>query len=107
MIYALNLFYLIPGKEDMYRDYSAKAGKLIYGLGGRVVCSGHQPIRHLKTDDKIREQFIVVEFPSEEAFNKFYSPTEYEIIHQLREACTRDYIWSLFMPWDLRKWMNE
>jgi uncharacterized protein (DUF1330 family) len=107
MIYALNLFNFIPGKEDVYRDYSSKAGKLIYGLGGRIVCSGHQPIRHLKTDDKTREQFIIVEFPSEDAFNKFYSPTENQVIHQLREASTRDYLWSLFKTWDLRKWLNE
>ncbi|MBC8007614.1 MAG: hypothetical protein H7X76_06155 [Prolixibacteraceae bacterium] len=40
MIYALNLFNLIPGKENDYRDYSARAGRIIFGLGGRVVSAG-------------------------------------------------------------------
>jgi uncharacterized protein (DUF1330 family) len=107
MIYALNLFNLIPGKEDVYRDYSVKAGQLIYGLGGRVVCSGHQPALHLKTDGIKRNQFIVVEFPSENAFDRFYTPTENQAIHQLREASTRDYIWTLFNAWDLREWIRD
>jgi uncharacterized protein (DUF1330 family) len=102
MIYALNLFNLVPGKEDTYREYSAKAGKLIYGRGGRIVCSGHQPVRHLMTDGVKRSQFIVVEFPSEEAFEKFHSPAKYQLIHRLRETSTQDYIWILFKTWDLQ-----
>ena len=37
MVYALNVFNLLPGRENDYRDYSLKAGKIIYGKGGRVV----------------------------------------------------------------------
>ena len=107
MIYALNLFNLVAGREDAYREYSAKAGKLIYGLGGRVVCSGHKPIRHLTTDGVERSCFIVVEFPSPEAFEKFHAPAQYQIVRRLRETSTQDYIWVLFEPWDLQKWMNE
>ena len=32
MIYALNVFNLIPGRENEYRDYSVKAGRIIFGL---------------------------------------------------------------------------
>ena len=45
MIYALNVFNLIPGKENDYRDYSVRAGKIIYGLGGKVVSAGAGPLR--------------------------------------------------------------
>ena len=104
MIYALNLFNLVHGKEDLYRDYSVKAGKIIYGLGGRVVSSGYKPIRYLKGDVN-REQFIIVEFPSEEVFEQFHSEAEQRGIHRLREESTSDYIWTLFEPWDLREWV--
>lgn len=40
MICALNVFNLIPGREDEYRDYPVKAGRIIYGLGGKVVSAG-------------------------------------------------------------------
>lgn len=105
MIYALNLFNFVPGKEDMYRDYSVKAGRLIYGLGGRVVSSGYKPIRYL-TGEVNREQFIIVEFPSEEAFERFHSEAVQHSIHRLREESTSDYIWTLFEPWDLREWVK-
>jgi uncharacterized protein (DUF1330 family) len=105
VIYALNLFYLVPSKEDMYRDYSVKAGRLIYGLGGRVVSSGYKPIRYLAGEVN-REQFIIVEFPSEEAFERFHSEAAQHNIHRLREESTSDYIWTLFEPWDLREWVK-
>lgn len=105
MIYALNLFNFVAGKEDMYRDYSVKAGKLIYGLGGRVLSSGYKPIRYLAGDVN-REQFIIVEFPSEEAFERFHSEAEKHNIHRLREESTTDYVWILFQPWDLREWIK-
>ena len=31
MVYALNVFNLLPEKENDYREYSIKAGKVIYG----------------------------------------------------------------------------
>jgi len=50
MIYALNLFNLIPGKENEYRDYSVRAGRIIFGLGGRVVSAGTGPLREMHGD---------------------------------------------------------
>ena len=70
MVYALNVFNFIDGKEDDYRDYSAKAGKIIYGKGGRVISSGWNPIRKLHGDRK-RKYMIVVEFPNEKVFQDF------------------------------------
>ena len=67
MVYALNVFNLLPERENEYRDYSVKAGKIIYGMGGRVVASGWKPIRKLHGDTE-RRYLIVVEFPSEVCF---------------------------------------
>jgi uncharacterized protein (DUF1330 family) len=106
MIYALNLFNLIPGKEDDYRDYSVRAGKIIYRLGGKVVSAGEGPLREMH-GDRTRRQMIVVEFPSLEIFEQFIDEAETQNIHPLRENSTQDYIWTLYQPWDLRKWVNS
>ena len=106
MPYALNLFNLIPGKEDQYRRYSVLAGKIIYGLGGRVVLAGHAPLRYLHTDVE-RRQLIVVDFPSEAVFQQFLDEAERQHIHELREGATTDYIWTLFEQWDMRSWVRE
>jgi uncharacterized protein (DUF1330 family) len=106
MIYALNVFNLIPGREDEYRDYSVKAGKIIYGLGGKVVSAGTGPLREMH-GDRTRRQMIVVEFPSLEVFEQFIDEAENQNIHGLREGATRDYIWTLYEPWDLRQWVKD
>jgi pimeloyl-ACP methyl ester carboxylesterase len=106
MLYALNLFNFVPGKEDQYRRYSVLAGKIIYGLGGRVIVAGHAPLRYLHGDIE-RRQMIVVEFPSEAVFQKFHDEAERQHIHELREGATRDYIWILFDSWDMRSWVGQ
>lgn len=106
MIYALNVFNLIPGREDEYRDYSVKAGRIIYGLGGRVVSAGRGPLREMH-GDTTRRHMIVVEFPSLEVFEKFIDEAENQNIHGLRENATTDYIWTLYEPWDLRAWVKS
>ena len=93
------------GKEDDYREYSIKAGKIIYGKGGRVVSSGWNPIRKLH-GDKTRKYMIVVEFPSEQIFQDFLDEAETKNIHLLRENSTTDYIWTLYEPWDIRDWVK-
>ncbi len=105
MVYALNVFNLLPGKEDQYRDYSVKAGKIIYGLGGKVVASGWHPMRQLH-EDATRQYMIVVEFPSDGVFQQFYDEADRQGIHNLRETACTDYIWTLYEPWDLRAWVN-
>src|ERR1700674_4481312 len=106
MPYALNLFNLIPGKEDQYRRYSMLAGKIIYGLGGRVIAAGRTPLRHLHGDIE-RRHMIVVEFPSESAFQQFFDEAQRQGIHELREGATTDYLWTLFERWDLRAWVRQ
>jgi pimeloyl-ACP methyl ester carboxylesterase/uncharacterized protein (DUF1330 family) len=106
VLYALNLFNFVPGAEDQYRRYSVLAGKIIYGLGGRVIAAGHAPLRYLHGDVE-RRQMIVVEFPSEAVFQKFLDEGERQDIHELREGATRDYIWTLFDSWDMRAWVRQ
>ena len=105
MVYALNVFNFANGKEDDYREYSIKAGNIIYGKGGRVVSSGWNPIRKLH-GDKTRKYMIVVEFPSEQIFQDFLDEAETQNIHLLRENSTTDYIWTLYEPWDIRDWVK-
>ncbi|MBH55309.1 MAG: hypothetical protein CMI18_13330 [Opitutaceae bacterium] len=106
MVYALNVFNFLEGKEDQYRDYSVKAGKIIYGYGGKVVASGWKPRRRLH-EDCGRDYFIVVEFPSEEVFEDFVDEAEQQDIHDLRETACTDYIWTLYEPWDIRDWVQN
>ncbi len=106
MVYALNVFNLLEDREDDYAEYSVRAGKIIYGLGGRVVASGWKPIRRLH-GDRERRHMIVVEFPSEAAFQQFLDEGERQGIHTLREESTTDYIWTLYEPWDLRRWVKR
>jgi uncharacterized protein (DUF1330 family) len=106
MIYALNVFNLKPGKEDDYRDYSVRAGKIIYGLGGKVISAGSGPLRELH-GDRTRRQMIVVEFPSIAVFEQFIDEAETQNIHPLREESTMDYIWTLYEPWNLREWVRK
>lgn len=105
MIYALNVFDILPGKESHYRDYSIQAGRVIYDLGGRVVLSGHRP--EMLGGDINRNFFILVEFPSREVFQKFYDAGLKQDIHRLRESTTINYIWQLFEPWDLKAWVRS
>ncbi len=106
MVYALNVFNLLGDREDEYADYSVRAGKIIYGLGGHVVASGWKPIHNIH-GDRERRHMIVVEFPSESVFQKFLDEGERQGIHRLRQNSTTDYIWTLYEPWDLRIWVKR
>ena len=106
MVYALNVFNLRSEKENDYREYSVKAGKIIYGKGGRVVASGFNPIRNMHGDTE-RGYMIVVEFPSEGIFQEFLDEAEKDKIHELRENSTTNYIWTLYEPWDIKSWVKE
>ena len=106
MVYALNIFNLIDSKENDYKDYSVKAGKIIYSKGGRVVSAGWRPIRNIH-GDKERRYMIIVEFPSEKIFQEFLDEASEKEIHGLRENSTKDYIWTLYEEWDLRSWVKN
>ena len=105
MIYALNVFNLLPGKEEDYKEYSIKAGKIIYSKGGKVISSGWKPIRRLHGDIE-RNYMIVVQFPSEKIFQEFLDEAEGQNIHALRENSTSEYIWTLYDSWNIKEWVS-
>ena len=104
MLYAVNLFAIIPDAEAIYKEYSVKAGRIIYALGGRVMASGRYP--ETLCGDPGRTCFILVEFPSREVFQEFHDAAAQQDIHRLRESSTTNYIWQLFPPWDLKAWVR-
>ena len=106
MVYALNVFNLLSSRENDYKDYSIKAGKIIYGKGGRVIVSGWKPIRKIHGDTE-RKYMIVVEFPSENVFQDFLDEAENQKIHSLREESTSDYIWTLYESWNIKEWVKN
>ena len=85
MVYALNVFNFLKGKENDYRDYSIKAGKIIYSKGGKVISSGWNPIRNMH-GDRERRYMIVVEFPSEKIFQDFLDEAENHLLNYLNEG---------------------
>ena len=105
MIYAVTVFDVRSGQEEVYKDYSVKAGRIIYGLGGRVLASGWHP--ETLRGEKERQRFILVEFPSREVFQQFHDAAQVQDIHRLRESSTENYIWQLFEPWDLKAWVRS
>ena len=50
---------------------------------------------------------IVVEFPSRKIFQDFLDEAEKQNIHRLRENSTKDYIWTLYEPWNIKAWVQE
>ncbi len=106
MVYALNVFNILENKEDDYKNYSVKAGKIIYSKGGRVIASGWNPVRKLHGDTE-RKYFIVVEFPSELIFQEFLDKADEKKIHHLRENSLTDYIWTLYEDWNIKDWVNN
>lgn len=50
---------------------------------------------------------IVVEFPSEKIFQEFLDEADDKNIHSLRENSTKDYIWTLYEPWDIKEWVKD
>ena len=106
MVYALNVFNLLPGRENESRDYSVKAGKRIYGMGGRVVVAGREP-RRSQHGDMERRYVIVVEFPGEAVIQAAFDEAQRQDIHHLRENACTDCIWTLHEPCDMRAWVNQ
>ena len=93
--------------EGAFKDGKREgAGKIIYSLGGRVVSSVWSPVRNIN-GDKERKYMIVVQFPSEKVFQNFLDEASNQNIHELRENSTKDYIWTLYKPWDIKAWVGK
>ena len=89
-LYALNLFDL--AQNDLYRRYSRRSPEAVAKHGGRVVALGRLD-GALSGDAEPRKVMILVEWPSQEAFDAFLDDPELADLHPLREGGTENYLW--------------
>ena len=106
MPFALNLYDLIPGKEDTYREYIAAATVHLGAVGASLVAAAETPLKQLAGDNR-RDHMVVVHFPDAAAFERFHALAEADGLHALRESATTNYVWTLYDDWDLETWMGK
>jgi hypothetical protein len=99
VIYALNVYDLIPDKEAIYARYLAQASAAIANLDVTVIAAGEKPIRSLCGQS--RNHFIVAQFADEATFDALIAALEERDLHRLREEATENYIWTLYEPWPI------
>src|SRR3712207_1600367 len=93
-VYALNLFDLAD--NDLYKQYSRRSADAVAKQGGRVVALGKLAEGAPQLGDSPRQVMILVEWPSQQAFDAFVADPENEDLHPLREDGTRNYLWWLY-----------
>jgi uncharacterized protein (DUF1330 family) len=92
-VYALNLFDV--SNKDEYLAYSRRSAKEVQSHGGRVVALG----KFRKSAAGIvepRTVMILVEWESEEAFDRYSSDPALADLHPHRVNGTSNYIWHVF-----------
>jgi uncharacterized protein (DUF1330 family) len=90
-IYALNLFDLAD--NDDYRAYSRRSLAAVTKHGGRVAAIGNSTGAVTAGECEPRRAMVLVEWPSDAAFDAFLSDPELEDLHPLRESGTERYLW--------------
>jgi len=92
-LFALNLFDLAD--NDDYLEYSRRSLDAVREYGGTVVALGKlapdAPVR--QGDTPPRQAMVLVEWPSQEAFQGFLDDSTHADLHPLRENGTRNYLW--------------
>jgi len=105
MIYALNLYDIVEGEEDTYRQYIKLATRQLKDIEARPVCTGTNPIKGLK--GRTRQHMLVMQFSGVKEFDRFMQLLEDHQLHSLREVSTENYIWTLYENWDLKSWSSN
>ena len=90
-LYALNLFDLAP--NDDYKAYSRRSVDAVGKHGGSVVALGRLTGAAEGGDTEPRQVMVLVEWPSQQAFDDFVADPEHEDLHPLREGGTERYLW--------------
>jgi uncharacterized protein (DUF1330 family) len=94
-LYDLNLFDLAD--NDSYRQYSRRSTEAVGKHGGRVVALGRlSGVQEGEPGTEPRTVMVLVEWPSQEAFQAFLEDSENENLHPLREEGTRNYLWWIY-----------
>ena len=93
-LYALNLFDLAD--NDDYKAYSKRSVAAVGKHGGSVAALGRLAGAAEAGDTEPRQVMVLVEWPSQEAFDAFVADPENEDLHPLRENGTERYLWWLY-----------
>lgn len=95
-LYALNLFDLAD--NDDYKAYSKRSVAAVQKYGGTVTALGRLAgdAQHEGGDTTPRQVMVLVEWPSQEAFDAFLADPDHEDLHPLREHGTERYLWWLY-----------
>ena len=93
-VYALNLFDLAD--NDDYREYSKRSVQAVQKHGGSVTALGKLVGAAEGGDTEPRQAMVVVEWPSQAAFDAFVADPDNEDLHPLRENGTERYLWWLY-----------
>jgi len=104
MLYAVNLFDLIAGKEDVYREYVRQTYPLTQGIDMQHIAAGCPPSSHLKGEG--RSHFIIMRFGSQDDFDTLMSRQKAHNVSKLREEATKNYMWTLYTNWDINSWLT-
>lgn len=103
MIYAMNLYDLVEGKEDIYKEYMKRTVDLMDGIDAEPVAAGHNPRKELKGET--RGHFAIMKFGSMKDFDTLMERQVANDIDKLREASTENYIWTMYEEWDIGTWL--
>jgi hypothetical protein len=52
MIFAMNLYDIVDGKEHMYKEYMKQSVELMDGIDAEPVAAGHNPRKELSGDTR-------------------------------------------------------
>tara|TARA_B100001540_G_scaffold12936_1_gene11374 strand:- start:2001 stop:2321 length:321 start_codon:yes stop_codon:yes gene_type:complete len=103
MIYAMNLYDIRKGKEEIYKQYMTKSIELMDGISAELIASGHNPSKSLSGES--RQHFVIMKFESMNEFEHLMSRQEESGVNLLREESTTNYIWTLYDEWDIGSWL--
>lgn len=103
MIFAMNLYDIVEGKEDIYKEYMKQSVELMEGIDAEPVAAGHNPRKELSGET--REHFVIMKFGSMKDFDSLMERQEANEVNKLREVSTENYIWTMYDEWDLGSWL--
>lgn len=102
-VYALNLYDIIAGKEDTYREYMLQSATLMEGIDAEPVLACHNPVKAISGNT--RKHMVVMKFASLQDFETLMSRQEEQSIGALRESSTSNYLWTIYEEWDVAAWL--
>ena len=97
VIYALNVYDIVAGKESLYASYAAQAAAVAETIDVKFIAAGDKTLREIAGQS--RSHFALVKFADLETFDFFMRKLDENDLHRLREEATENYIWTLYDPW--------